>query len=360
MSTKIIYHQVKPGADCPDGIAAAYVASLAYPNAEIVGWTYQSEDLPEVHPGDQLVIVDFSFEYDVIEKWIRQGVELVVLDHHKTAEQELSRFLTGNFTDQLINRDKYDIRFDMNECGASMAWKYFFPNKPMPPFLEYVRDRDLWDFALPKTEEIHEAVAALRRTFHLFDMLFLMSQEELIRFIAPIGEKRLAPKRKAIADAVSRHQWEDVAGYKVPLVRLNEDGSEDRLTSDICMTLYRQYPEALFSACIASDGGYSLRSDKNKPDGGFDVGALAATLGGGGHRNASGFKSQTRSLQYSIWINRRPVIQDINTLEEAKKIILNQYPNDFAEIRDYLNCIVWSEPEPESKEEKTSEKPDLS
>lgn len=290
MNNKIIYHQVKPGCDCPDGIAAAYVASLAHPDAEIIGWTYQSENLPKTQLGDRLIIVDFSFKGDVIENWIRQGVELVVLDHHKTAEQELSRFLTGNFADQLLNRDKYDIRFEMEECGATLTWKYFFPNEPMPPFLEYVRDRDLWDFVLPKSEEIHEAVVALRRSFYLFDMLCLMSREELLRFISPIGEKLLEPKRKAIADAALRYQWDNVAGYKVPLVRLNPDGSEDRLTSDICMKLYRDIPEAPFVACVANDGSYySLRSDKNKPDGGFDVGDLALSQGGGGHRNAAGF-----------------------------------------------------------------------
>lgn len=266
------------------------MGKVTHRDAEIIGWTYQSEDLPEVQTGDRLIIVDFSFKGDVIENWIKQGIELIVLDHHKTAEQELARFLTGNFAEHLLNRDKYDIRFEMEECGATLTWKYFFPNKPMPAWLSYVRDRDLWDFKLPGSEEINEAVSGMRRNFNLFAMLFLMSEQDLIKFVAPVGEKLLAPKRKAIADAASRHQWEDVVGYKVPLVRLNPDGSEDRLTSDICMKLYRDIPEAPFVACITNDGSYySLRSDKNKPDGGFDVGDLAKTQGGGGHRNASGF-----------------------------------------------------------------------
>ncbi len=169
----------------------------------------------------------------------------------------------------------------------------------MPPFLEYVKDRDLWDFLLPKSEEIHEAVAGMRRSFALFDMLSLMSREDLLKFVDPVGEKLLAPKREKIAAAASRYQWEDVAGYTVPVVKLNADGSEHRLTSDVCMKLYREIPEAPFVACITSDGTYSLRSDKHKPDGGFDIGALV-TSQGGGHRCFASFRPQPSSAQQEV------------------------------------------------------------
>ncbi len=31
----IIYHQAKPGMDCPDGICSAWVAHKAYPSAQV-------------------------------------------------------------------------------------------------------------------------------------------------------------------------------------------------------------------------------------------------------------------------------------------------------------------------------------
>ena len=71
----------------------------------------------------------------------------------------------------------------------------------------------------------------------------------------------------------------------IPFVKVTP--TEERLISDICRQLYRQYPHALFTACVTEDGQWSLRSDKHGNN--TDVGALAVALGGGGHRNASGF-----------------------------------------------------------------------
>ena len=76
--------------------------------------------------------------------------------------------------------------------------------------------------------------------------------------------------------------------FNIPIVELAQDGSEDLLTSDICSYLYKSIPEAPFVACITSDGSWSLRSDKNGNN--TDVGAIAQAKGGGGHRNAAGFK----------------------------------------------------------------------
>jgi oligoribonuclease NrnB/cAMP/cGMP phosphodiesterase (DHH superfamily) len=189
----------------------------------------------------------------------------------------------------------------MNECGATLAWKTLFPDEPMPAFLEYVRDRDLWNFELPATQDFNEALASMKyglekigeraRLFSLFDALAKLNREDLVGVGRAIGGPLLAPKREKIDAAAARVKIEVVAGYSVPVVRLNEDGSEDRLTSDVCMRLYADlYPEALFVACITSDGKtYSLRSNKHNPGGGFDVGALAKSQGGGGHHNASGF-----------------------------------------------------------------------
>lgn len=296
MTSYIIYHQVKPGVDCPDGIAAAWVAKQLYPEAIIRGWTYQSEILPLVNPGDDLIVVDFSFSADVIEQWIRNGVKVDVIDHHKTAEEALKRFYVEDFQSALIadSHDEWNVVFDMSECGATLAWKCFFPSKPMPVFLEYVRDRDLWKFELDGTEEVHEATAKIGRTFDLFDELAQMNREQLLACLKPIGKVLLKPKRQAIAKAVRRVQWGEVAGHpNIAHVILNPDGSEDRLASDICSVLYKSFPESLFVACFTSDKSWSLRSDAKGNN--TDVGAIAASLGGGGRRNTSGFKAQSNS-----------------------------------------------------------------
>jgi uncharacterized protein len=274
----IIYHEVKPGIPCPDGIAAAWVAKKVYPDAELIGLTYQSKLIPDVSPQDRVIVVDFSFRKELLEFWAEIEAEVTVIDHHKTAIEHLSGL-----------SNKVLAKFDLDECGATLAWKTFFPDKPMPAFLEYVRDRDLWNFQLPETDIVHEAMGRLGRTFELFDLLESMPREELLDYLNPIGEPLVAPKREKVKEIAARHILGEVAGHpNIPHVLLTSDGSEDRYISDVCMALYRQHPESPFSACLSSDRTWSLRSDKHGNN--FDVGSLALQNGGGGHRNAAGFK----------------------------------------------------------------------
>jgi uncharacterized protein len=290
MTTKIIYHQIKEGVDCPDGLAAAWVAHKYYGKSKIIGCWYQCipEDLPKFEKGDLAVIVDFSFPAEILQAWSDAGVEILLIDHHKTAMEHLGD--VSNFAEHF----KGKINFDMNECGATLAWKHFFPDKTVPLFLEYVKDRDLWNKTLPNSDAIHEIIAKLGRSFELYDLLKNYGMSEF-SVLGELGNVLLAPKRRAIAAIADRAITSTTLAHKdIPIVILAKDGSEDRLTSDICEELYvNRYPEALFVACQASDGAWSLRSNKNNADGGFDVGALAKTYGGGGHRNAAGFRAQS-------------------------------------------------------------------
>jgi uncharacterized protein len=274
-NTAIIYHQAKKGIDCPDGIAAAWVAKRAHPDADLIGCVYG--DRAEVVGYSTLIIVDFSFPAYYLEAWA-ETKHVIVIDHHKTAWENLQ-----NLSNQVTQR------FDMNECGATLTWKYFFPTEPEPAFLSYIKDRDLWNFKLPYTHEIHEAMSSIGRSLEFFDSIATHTRNDLIRAFAPLGEKLLQPKREAIQKAADRVEFGTVAEWgNIPFVRTSPE--EDRLISDICTTLYKKYHLAPFVACLNSDGiTWSLRSDKN--GGNFDVGTIAKDQGGGGHRNAAGFKS---------------------------------------------------------------------
>lgn len=298
MTTTIVYHEVKDGVPCPDGLAAAWVAKRAYPDAQVVGWTYQraQEEHPSPAADELLIVVDFSFPASVIETWIQNNVEFTIIDHHKTAQQELERFQVGAFGHTLLSGySKWEVNFDMSECGATLAWERFFPAQSVPIFLKYIRDRDLWRHELPKTHEYHAAYEPLRKAyptvddrFKLYDFLATLSPKQLELFLLPLGTKALAQRREKVEAISSRQIKAFVAGYEgIPVVVMHHDGSEDWATSDVCHALLKQHPMALFSACYLSTGVWSLRSDKDGLN--TDVGAIAKSMGGGGHHNAAGF-----------------------------------------------------------------------
>jgi uncharacterized protein len=302
MKTAILYHQVKPGVDCPDGIAAAYIAyrKMPFPHStDLIGCVY-GEEPPNLENYRNIVIVDFSFARATIEQWA-ETKSVVLLDHHKTALEMLGDIST--FSGRIYSE------IDLTECGATLTWKYFNASKQVPAIFEYTKDRDLWNFELPQSEEIHEAIANLRYKisdlarsinidphpllFALFDSLVPLTQAEIIDKLAPLGIKLLAPKREKIAVAASRFRWANLPNPqiytdRIPVVDCNPNGSEDCLVSDICAKLYRDLcPDAAFVACITSDGKWSLRSNKHGSD--FDISAIAQHYGGGGHKNSAGF-----------------------------------------------------------------------
>lgn len=151
---------------------------------------YEQEEIPTIE-SSRIIIVDFSFPSSIIKNWLLKKKEIILIDHHITAWEELHTF---------SNRIIY--KYDLKECGATLTWKHFFPDKNPPAFLKYIKDRDLWDFLLPETPFVHEAMGYLGRSFTLFDKLEKMEEKELIGYLKPIAQPLLQDKLLAIETAV--------------------------------------------------------------------------------------------------------------------------------------------------------------
>lgn len=282
MKTLIIYHAYENG-PCPDGHWAAWVAKKKYPDADLCQAVYDGILTKDVTQYQQLVIVDFSFPASRLQTWVDLGIKVLLIDHHKTAMNDLSTFMNSVVPE-------LDVRFDMNESGATLTWKTLFPDKPMPTVLDYVKDRDIWKHTLQHTHEVHAAMSSLLKDFKIYDVLASLNQTELQDCLVVLGDRLLKHRRQLVEEIANRYTLETIAGYdNIPTVFLRED--ETYLTSDVCQYLYLRLPEALFTCCLNSPGGgvtkYSLRS--NKDGNNTDVGAIAKANGGGGHNSAAGF-----------------------------------------------------------------------
>ena len=100
----------------------------------------------------------------------------------------------------------------------------------------------------------------------------------------PIGEGVVRYKNSYVNSVVRKPMWHTIGGYRVPVVNTGS------FISSVANRLCDIYPRAEFAACYFDIPGrrvWSLRSI-----GDFDVGDVAKKLGGGGHRNASGFSEE--------------------------------------------------------------------
>ncbi|MCI0350708.1 MAG: DHHA1 domain-containing protein, partial [Acidobacteriales bacterium] len=162
--------------------------------------------------------------------------------------------------------------------GAMMAWQHFFPDVPAPRLIEHIQDRDLWRFALPGTREIQANVFSYPYDFGVWDVLMNADVEGL----RTGGEAIERKHHKDIAELVKVTKRRMViGGFDVPVANLPYT-----LSSDAGHLMAQQEP---FAACwwmTQADVVFSLRSSGD----GLDVSEIAKNYGGGGHRNAAGFK----------------------------------------------------------------------
>jgi len=130
----VLYH----GSRCADGLSAACVVKHYYHENDLDMPQFKAvrygEPFPDIDcENKNVLIVDFSFDEKTINDLILKTKDgLLIIDHHQTSEDNLKNI-----------PEKYKL-FDKTYCGATLAWKYFFPTVKQPEFLDYIEAYDLW------------------------------------------------------------------------------------------------------------------------------------------------------------------------------------------------------------------------
>jgi len=275
-----IYH-----GNCFDGWTAAWVVKNNYPDILLHREVYdRPANVPDVKDQD-VIIVDYTYKRDIMERILNEAKSLLVLDHHKTAEEALKGMPQENFI------------FDMKRSGAGIAWDYFHaPMWHRPWLVDYIEDRDIWNKFLPNTDIIHAFIASHKRTMENWDMLAEMPLEEAVekgRAIHNFMERYI----EAVVKEARKTTWMglDIAVVNCPYLMCSEIGNRLCKEMDVAFSVsWFQNPTGQYN--------YSLRSI-----GDFDVSKVAAAFGGGGHKNAAGFTSNTQIENMQTAYNWRSI-----------------------------------------------------
>lgn len=279
--TKVLYHK-----NCNDGYGSALCAWTFFGDSATYIPVGYGESFPRIEPGEDVYILDFSYPKEVLLN-LKTTNSVVVLDHHKTAQEDL--------------KDLDFCIFDMSKSGAMLSWDYFskkalkeisdapfggYPDDKwdafvkIKPLIEYVQDRDLYLNKLPNTEEVFYALASLPQDFKVWsnigvDELFIEGKA-IRRHVGQLISRAL--KQVRFVDKFS------MFGYDfVPIV------NSSVYETDVCMAILDKYPEANISGCFyqMKDGKFKWSLRSRSPY--HDVSVICKALGGGGHPQASGF-----------------------------------------------------------------------
>lgn len=292
MRIKVVYHN-----DCIDGFSAALAAS--------VGLSVSGEDMKEVAlaPLQYGTPVDDKFitneELSTLQKIYfidicptklelenlskrcsHHFVDVVVLDHHKTAIDEFGE--TG--AEYKVVLPRVSMMLDNTRSGALLSYDVFLRSTSFPSaaeeFFKLVSDRDLWkenDDARALTSALG---AEMRDIPHWISLLvgFINDPEDLLIK----GDAIIQRDQRLCEEIAKKFLIVEIGGHKVPMVFAPKS-----LSSDVGNLLANRYPEYPFAASVemgAETVSVSLRSN------GFDVETIAKGYNGGGHLRASGLK----------------------------------------------------------------------
>lgn len=288
-----IYH-----GNCADGFAAAWVFRKAVAqgffgkelNVEIEYYPSFYQTPPPNVVGKSVVMLDFSYKRDVIDYMLGVANGVLIIDHHKTAIADLSG----------IKNPKFEEYFDINRCGAMLTWNYYFPNTEPPQLLKHIQDRDLWQFKFRDTRPIQANLFSFPYDFSIWDGLMKLDTEGL-RSFAIEGE------------ALERKHFKDIKEFSIVSTRMMKIGNilmpvvnvPYMWGSDAAHILAEDHDSQV--AAYYWDGPLGRTFGLRSIDSGPDCGEIAKLYGGGGHRNAAGFKCSpelAKTLEVgSVWDN---------------------------------------------------------
>lgn len=282
----VIYHD-----KCMDGFTAAWAIWKRWGNEpEYAARNYGMEPGVEA-AGKHVLIVDFSFPREHLETLALAGaVSVIILDHHKTAQAELAGFQMHDagfpgFPDDDVFQAIKDYGpilavFDMQRSGAGLAWDFAHGLGARPQLVNLVEDRDLWRFDFGDASKfLHLALTSGEASFERWNE----ADQDIDGFIAR-GQAIAAYRDGLVDEIVERASTITIDGETGVAVDCPYG-----LASDVGHRLLDDHPFASFAAAIVRGEqviSYSLRSRDDRAD----VSALAKKFGGGGHRNAAGFK----------------------------------------------------------------------
>lgn len=338
MKNVCFYH-----AHCTDGFAAAWAVWKYFTSRkeEVIlrpisySEEFTAKDVANVMSAS-VYFVDFCPKYKQLIHIAALAHDVTVLDHHISAERTIDElFKMQRDVDSFkydLGEDEYKVLanmtrskgdtgiqtvncrklispnlhfiFDQNRSGAGLAYDYFHKYRsagvsggnlnPRPAFINLIEDRDLWQFKLKGSKQLHAALGLHGLSLMLFSEL--SQNDDLVESYIKQGELLVRQNKvyckKAIQATVRQVQL--MPGEpKIPAVN-----APHFLASDIGEMMYSEtHPHAPYVAVYFIDSSkrlcVSLRSAEVH---GTDVSKVAKKFGGGGHKHAAGFNLESTVL----------------------------------------------------------------
>lgn len=275
---RIVFYHDK----CQDGFASAYVArKYLGDTAQYVAVDYNVQ-FSQKYPlsNAEIIFVDFcpSWEDYVFLKARKNNI--LVLDHH---EGRFAQF-----------QGKPGCILDKDKCGAVLVHEHFFPDSPLPEYLRYIQENDLYRFEGETGRLFSAGLYSVPYSFEEWDKV--LDKPDVVARMVERGEVVQITYRQQAQFLAEVAQKATLGGHTIWCVNYAGPVPAINMIGEVVGKL-RDAPVLIWSSQSLTQARLSFRSN------GIPVCIeLARIFGGGGHPTSSGaystFADFTRHVQF--------------------------------------------------------------
>lgn len=275
----IIYHD-----NCMDGFGAAFIAARFFESLDqdyvLIPHSYGGHMgfTACIRPEDTVFILDYSFDPAVIHNLCALALEVIWLDHHKSAIDKWK-------ATEAYQPANLKLVLDNSRSGTGITFDWLYPNTVRPMWVNWIEDRDLWKFQYgDASKQFHAVMSSYPKTTDQW--------HTLIGYGANTDWEYLLREGEAILRAHKQRVKEIADGCAVPIVIDGQKGFAANCNGYFASDVGHELAErsgtfgATWYQNESGDIKWSLRAASNNS---VDVAKIAEAFGGGGHKAAAGF-----------------------------------------------------------------------
>lgn len=291
----IIYHK-----NCLDGFTGFMLFtqtnmysknSIVYPDipaAKVIPPNIKNKDI---------IIIDVAYSKDILENIFKLANKVLFIDHHISIKEYIYE-LGKKYNKAIFFNEKYSA------CG--LVWKFFFPKKKFPKFVEFIQDNDIGEWKLKDTKKFIVGLQVnykLEPSFNNLELWKNLFKNSEVKRILKLGSYYEEYKNYLIQEHSKRYSKENFPSKKI----LDINPELKKIINNV-----GKYKVIVYNGncpSVTSIGTYfyenldcdfvwlwtlnlskkeiivSLRTNKDN----IDVGKIASCFGGGGHVGAAAF-----------------------------------------------------------------------
>jgi len=259
----------------PDGCCSAAIVRRAFGPSLVLQPLEIGDPVPweAIEACQQVVLADYSLQLEEMQR-LRDGRQLVWIDHHKTSLEQFSPAMAE------VPGERED-----GTAACVLTWRTFFPGSPVPRAVQLIGDRDVWRMQFADTRAFSEGLYQ-QNLNPANDELWrplLDDDQDRVKELTERGRLLYEARLTGIAASVARHGFETVfEGHRTLAINHRGSGDMGEYIRQAGYAVAYCYAETVRAGRLQTV--VTLYSDE------VDVSEIARKYGGGGHRGAAGFQ----------------------------------------------------------------------